>query len=198
MSIQLSTTVALVLILVLVSLRWASKRTRLPLPPGPKGYPLIGNLLDVPKAKFAETYTKWAHKYGTWSDFYKNCRIGLNHWDLIYPGKIVYANAAGQPLIILSDVEDAIGILEKKGATCSDRRVSIMAGELAGFKEWTSSLMYGPRFKERRRHFHRVIGTQQSLERFDSLFKSEGQKLLRATLRDPDNVQQYIRRYFFD
>ncbi|KAI0288266.1 cytochrome P450 [Russula brevipes] len=173
MSIQLSTTVALVLILVLVSLRWALKRTRLPLPPGPKGYPLIGNLLDVPKAKFAETYTEWAHKYG----------------------KIVYADAAGQPLIILSDVEDAIGILDKKGATCSDRRVSIMAGELAGFKEWTSSLMYGPRFKERRRHFHRVIGTQQSLEKFDSLFKSEGQKLLRATLRDPDNVQQHIRRY---
>jgi hypothetical protein len=30
-----------------------------PLPPGPKGFPLIGNLLDVPKRNAWETYSAW-------------------------------------------------------------------------------------------------------------------------------------------
>lgn len=110
------------------------------------------------------------------------------------PGKIVYANAAGQPLIILNDLDFANEILDKKGATCSDRPVFTMAGELAGMGEWTSSLMYGPRLKESRKYMHRAIGTRESLEKFDNLFDSDIRKFLKATLRDPENVQQHIRR----
>jgi len=64
MSVQLSTTGVIILVLALIPLYWVSKRTRLPLPPGPKGWPLIGNLLDVPQANFVATYTDWARKYG--------------------------------------------------------------------------------------------------------------------------------------
>jgi len=64
MSVQLSTTGIVILVFVLVPLYWVSKQTRLPLPPGPKGWPLIGNLLDVPQANFVATYTEWARKYG--------------------------------------------------------------------------------------------------------------------------------------
>jgi hypothetical protein len=65
---QFSTTDVLigvvVLILALVLLYRASKRDRLSLPPGPKGWPLIGNLLDMPRSNFVETYAEWARKYG--------------------------------------------------------------------------------------------------------------------------------------
>jgi len=64
MSVQLSTTGVIILVLALIPLYWVSKRTRRPLPPGPKGWPLIGNLLDVPQANFVATYTDWARKYG--------------------------------------------------------------------------------------------------------------------------------------
>ena len=64
MSIQLSATGIVVLTLILIPLYWVSKRAPLTLPPGPKGWPIIGNLLDVPKANFAETYTYWARKFG--------------------------------------------------------------------------------------------------------------------------------------
>ena len=57
---------AVVLILALIPLYWASKRECLSLPPGPKGWPLIGNLLDIPQSGFVKTYTEWARKYGAW------------------------------------------------------------------------------------------------------------------------------------
>ena len=63
-SVQLSTTGIVLLILALIILSWSSRRARPPLPPGPKGWPLIGNLLDIPMANFGATYTKWAQKYG--------------------------------------------------------------------------------------------------------------------------------------
>jgi hypothetical protein len=114
------------------------------------------------------------------------------------PGKIVYANMAGQPLILVSDVEVASEMLHKKGTTCSDRPVWNMAGELGGNRQWTVFLMYGPRLKESRKYIHRAIGTPESLEKYEDLFNSEAQKFLKATLRDPDNIQQHIRLYLTD
>ena len=36
----------------------------LPLPPGPKGYPLIGNIFDMPLDKPWIVYDKWRETYG--------------------------------------------------------------------------------------------------------------------------------------
>ena len=36
----------------------------LPLPPGPKPFPLIGNILDIPIGSPWRTYTQWAKRYG--------------------------------------------------------------------------------------------------------------------------------------
>lgn len=38
--------------------------SRLPLPPGPKGYPLIGHALDIPTTQQWRTYAQWAKVYG--------------------------------------------------------------------------------------------------------------------------------------
>ena len=46
--------------------QWAyRKRSKgLPLPPGPKGWPVIGNVFDVPLASMALVYAQWAKGFG--------------------------------------------------------------------------------------------------------------------------------------
>ena len=50
----------------------------LPLPPGPKGYPLIGNLFDFPIANSWLVYEEWCKTYG--KHFKRLSRILLNSW----------------------------------------------------------------------------------------------------------------------
>ena len=40
----------------------------LPLPPGPKGYPLIGNIFDMPVHKPWVVYDEWRKTYGKFYD----------------------------------------------------------------------------------------------------------------------------------
>ncbi|KAJ7290029.1 cytochrome P450 [Mycena rebaudengoi] len=70
---------------------------KLCLPPGPKGYPLIGNLLELPTSYEWLIYSKWATVYG----------------------QILHLNIMGQPMIILS--ASATDLLDKRSSTYSDR-----------------------------------------------------------------------------
>jgi len=40
------------------------QRNNLPLPPGPKKYPFIGNILSIPQAFEWETYVRWGRECG--------------------------------------------------------------------------------------------------------------------------------------
>ena len=58
---KLYATIALALLFVFKSL---SSRRKKSLPPGPSGYPLIGNAFDIPKGYSALGWAKFRDSYG--------------------------------------------------------------------------------------------------------------------------------------
>ncbi|KAF8165086.1 cytochrome P450 [Crassisporium funariophilum] len=142
------------------------------LPPGPKGLPLVGNILDMPSEKEWLTFAQWGE---TWGDL---CSVTV----------------LGQPLIIINSAKIAMDMLDKKSAIYSDRPVLQMAGELVGWKNTLVLLPYGDRFRRYRRLFHSLIGSQAAVKRFFPSEELEARRFLRRVLRKPDDLAALIRK----
>jgi hypothetical protein len=87
---------------------WLMRRkpsSGLPLPPGPKPLPLIGNLLDMPQEKDWKTFHEWSERYGD----------------------IVYVEALGSRIVILGSADVITELFERRSAIYSDRPTSAMA-----------------------------------------------------------------------
>ncbi|KAJ7290010.1 cytochrome P450 [Mycena rebaudengoi] len=149
-----------------------ARPAKLCLPPGPKGYPLIGNLLELPRSHEWLTYSKWATVYG----------------------QILHLNIMGQPMIILSAVESATDLLDKRSSTYSDRPHLVMAGDLVGFN---LSMALSP-YNDRYRHMRRLLRPKLSkagLERYWPLHEEESKILVRSVLKSPSELLLRIRLY---
>jgi hypothetical protein len=57
--------VVLGLCLIAVYFVRRKKRGEYPLPPGPKGFPIIGSLLDMPTVDEWKTFYKWSKDFGS-------------------------------------------------------------------------------------------------------------------------------------
>ncbi|KAI9457271.1 cytochrome P450 [Boletus coccyginus] len=146
--------------------RLVCRRTRAPLPPGPPGWPLIGNLLDFPTYAPYKTFAVLSQKYGPIMSF----------------------NVMGTKYVVLSSVKAIKDILDKNSAVTSNRLHLTMGGELVGWKDSTVFLQYGDTYRKHRKFFHRQIGTKNSLEAFSPAEEEEARQLVRNVLKNPDNV----------
>ncbi|KAG2125496.1 cytochrome P450 [Suillus clintonianus] len=106
---------------------------QLPLPPGPKQKPIIGNLFDIPLVDTAKTFAEWKGSYGD----------------------IIYLEALHQRIMVLNSFEHADELLSKK--SYSDRPVPIMLGELMGLGQSFPLLRYCTAWKDQRKLAHLAL-----------------------------------------
>ena len=102
---------------------WGRRRNKLPLPPGPKGRPVIGNALDMPETEPWEAARKWGEIYGM--DFSESY---LHRWmNLALLGPVVHLDIFGTSFVFLNTYEAAVDLFEKRGAKYSSRpRITMM------------------------------------------------------------------------
>ncbi|CAE7022126.1 hypothetical protein P3342_004979 [Pyrenophora teres f. teres] len=150
------------------------KKHDLPLPPGPKGVPLLGNIYDLPRPDILE------------------CHHWLKHKDLY--GPISSITVLGQTFVIVSDTDIALELLSSRAAIYSGRPKMVFSGDMVG---WTNTLaMHQPdaTFKQHRRNIAKVAGASTCLTVFDHIQNEEAVHFLLNVLDTPDNLFEHIRK----
>ncbi|KAI0066940.1 cytochrome P450 [Artomyces pyxidatus] len=101
------------------------------LPPGPRGWPLVGNAFSIGKAQWL-TYTDWKRQYGD----------------------VVYFTAFGQPMIILNTLKAARDLFDRRAVIYSDRPNLIVAGDILCGGLIVAFQHYGPLWRRMRKATH--------------------------------------------
>ena len=193
------TSLACVILGCAALVRLAQWRSRSRLPPGPRGYPIVGNLFDLPLNHIWEKFGAWGSQYGELFSLHlppHNSHLDVNvlmafH---VYTGDIIYVNILGQEMIILNSSKAAVELLDKRSAKYSDRPIVTMAGEIMGWNQSLALVRYGPRFREFRKYMNRAIGTRASMEKFAPLVEREMAKLVARIAADPGSLVRQIRK----
>ncbi|KAK6988629.1 cytochrome P450 [Favolaschia claudopus] len=108
-------------VLWLVSSRLRVAKSLPPLPPGPRKWPLVGNLFSLTSRPW-EPCMQWSREYNS---------------------DIIHLNLAGTSVIVLSSLGATDALLEKRSAIYSDRPPAPMAGDLMGWKFLFVLMNYG-------------------------------------------------------
>ncbi|KAF9468079.1 cytochrome P450 [Collybia nuda] len=163
--------ISLVLTLIIVGYRrlriYPPHGTKLP--PGPKGLPIVGNVLDMPKETAWLTYANWATTYG----------------------EVVYVEVFGSPLIILNSMKATAELFEKRSANYADRPPMVMANELMGWGWNLGHMRYSDWWRRHRKMFHQFF-QPRSLPNYHEVQLEATSTLLRQLLDKPDGFSQHI------
>ncbi|XHF99537.1 hypothetical protein AWENTII_003037 [Aspergillus wentii] len=149
------------------------KRNPAPLPPGPKGKPIVGNIADLAKPGEQE----WKH----WLKFKDEY------------GPISSITVLGQTIVIINEAQAAVDLLEKRSGTHSSRPRMVFAGELVGWVRGLAMLSYSDRLRAYRKLLHRALGTKAAVSRYSALQDVEVRRFLLRVMRKPQDLVQHIR-----
>ncbi|KAH7920542.1 cytochrome P450 [Leucogyrophana mollusca] len=126
----------------------------LPLPPGPRGLPLIGNVFDIDPVRPWLTYNVWAERYGD----------------------IVYSSILGQQFIVISSVKIARALFEQRSSIYSDRMNSTLY-KLFGANFITGFLGYTDEWRLHQKLFHSTLHPKAT-EKYEDMYMEGARELV--------------------
>jgi len=155
---------------VLLWFALSRRRKAVTLPPGPKGYPLIGNVFDMTVSEIWEVALKWGKTYGD----------------------TIYLKTFGQPFVIINSYDTAVEILDKRSLNSSDRPGSVMVMELQRWDWALVNISYGEEWKRLRAPVQKFFD-QSSVRHYEEVQKDSARKCLQAILQTPEDYDLHIR-----
>ena len=144
-----------------------------PLPPGPRGLQIVGNMFDLPPPGQPE-YQHW---------------LGFKDRH----GPISSIKILGQPMIIINDARIANELLEKRSAIYSSRMQLYFAHKMCGWGEFLANLEYNDLFRAMRKDLHSVLGTKFSVSRYHDVISIESRRFLWRTFQRPKDLVENLK-----
>ncbi|KAF4955409.1 hypothetical protein FGADI_4589 [Fusarium gaditjirri] len=166
MSASLVLVTAILASLSFVLVKHIQRPHKPPLPPGPKGLPLLGNIRDLPPPGTLE----WPH----WQ----------RHKEKY--GPITSVSVLGQHFVILHDRQAIMDLLETRAMKSASRPKLVFAGDIVGYDGVMGLMPYNRTFRMHRK----LTATQvspKSIARFEHIQELEILLLLKRIHQDPNS-----------
>ncbi|KAI0635410.1 cytochrome P450 [Trametes polyzona] len=138
--------------------------------PGPRGLPLVGNILDLsPKSAWFKL-TKYKVEYGD----------------------LVFFHGLGNNILVLNSLEAIHDLFYKRGAIYSDRPAFTVVGELMGLGQSMVLLPYGDEWKAHRRLAHIAL-SPNAVRQYYTVQEDLAASLCQAIVDDPEDFCSQIK-----
>ncbi|KAK8927190.1 hypothetical protein H634G_01854 [Metarhizium anisopliae BRIP 53293] len=167
------TATALLACVYLVYRLYVRRQRKAQLPPGPKPWPILGNITDLPPQGVPE-YQHWLRQKDTY-------------------GPISSVTVLGQTMVIIHDLEAIQELMEKKSFMTSERPRFEFAHNLSGFGKYLSLRSYDDSFRRQRKVVHQELGTKALVDKYHAVQEEEVGRLLLRLLEDPQNLWQSLK-----
>ncbi|THV02578.1 cytochrome P450 [Dendrothele bispora CBS 962.96] len=151
---------------------WVARNARrLPLPPGPRGLPIVGNIFDLQTSASFLQFTEWKQKYGP----------------------IFSLNLLGQTVIVLNTHKVAADLLDRRSNLYSDRPRFVVVFEYLSDSLLFSAAPYGDYWRRVRKLAHENLNNR-ACAYVQPFQEREAATLALTMVDDPANWDDHLKR----